>query len=120
MQPFSSDTQSAKLIKSVITTVEEIENNINKFSELFNNLQDKDFIPNVIKTIEMVKKYIDQLEEIIDERIKTHIQTNILGETWVNSVQDHLKVNIEDRVPLLLELNQERQKILNNLKKVNK
>jgi hypothetical protein len=120
MNYFSSDTQSSKLVKSVISTVEEIEKNINEFSELFTNLEDKDFVPEIVKTIDCVKKDIEQLEDIIDERIKSHILTNILGKTWVNSLQDELKVNIDERVPLLVELNEQRQKALNNLKKKNK
>lgn len=120
MQFFSSDAQSVKLTKSIISIVEEIENNINKFSEVFNNLEDKNFVSDIVKLIGDVKKDIEELEEIVDERVKTYLQTDILGKTWVNSVQDKLKINIEDRVPLLVELNQERQKALNNLKKQEK
>lgn len=117
MQLFSSDTQTAKLIKSFISSVEDIETQVNVFAELFDNLESKDFVAQVVKIIEGIKKETDQLEQIIDDRIKSHIQTNILGKTWVDSVSDELQINVEKKVPLLVELHKERQNQLNNLSK---
>src|ERR1019366_9363245 len=39
MQLFSSDTQTSKLIKSFISSVEDMEKQVNKFSESFNDLE---------------------------------------------------------------------------------
>lgn len=117
MQMFSSDTQSAKLIKSFISSVEDIEKQVNKFSELFNNLESKDFVAQVVKIIEGIKKETDQLELLIDDRIKSHVQSNILGKTWVDGVSNELQMSIEKRTPLLIELNKERENELNNLSK---
>jgi uncharacterized protein (UPF0335 family) len=113
MQIFSSDTQTAKLIKSFISSIEDIESQVNKFSELFNNLKSKDFITTVVQSIDLIKKESDQLEEIVDGRIKSHIQTNILNKTWIDSVNEDLKIEPKTPTPFLLELNKERQELLN-------
>ncbi len=116
LSPFSSDTQTSKLTKSFISTVEDLEKSVNKFSELFNNLDDKDFVSKIVSAIETIKKEIDQVLQIIEDRIKTHIQTNILGKTWANDISDQYNIDIAQKVPLLIELNQEREKQLSDLK----
>lgn len=116
MEYFSYDTQSNKLIKSFIASVEALEDKVNKFSELFAKLEDKNLVNDLIKSIENIQKEIDKIIEIIDDRIKTHIHTNILGKTWVDDVGNKLNLKIEKKVPLLQELNKQRDEQLNNLK----
>ena len=43
MQIFSTDTQTLKLIKSFISSIDELESAVNKFSDLFLDLQSKTF-----------------------------------------------------------------------------
>lgn len=117
IQTFSSDTQTSKLIKSFISSVEDIEKLVNKFSGLFDQLDSKDFISEIVKETEQIQKEIEQLEELIDGRIKTHIQTNILGKTWVDSVSNELQINVENKTPIIIELNKKRQEELNHLNK---
>jgi hypothetical protein len=115
IQTFSSDTQTAKLIKSFISSVEDMENQVNNFSKLFESLESKDFVQKVVQIIDGIKKEIKQLNQIVEDRIRTHIQTNILGKTWVDSISKDLQVNVEKKTPLLIELNKERQKELSEL-----
>jgi len=114
MQTFATDTQTLKLIKSFITSIDELEIKVNNFSELFNDLQSKDFSKNVVTAIEDIQKQCDEVDEIIDERIKTHIQTNILATSWVDSISNDLQMTIEQKTPLILDLFEERQKALND------
>lgn len=115
MQPFANDTQTAKLLKSFVSSIEDIEKQVNVFSELFNNLESKDFIAQSVQTIDSIKKEVNQLEEIIDDRIKSHIQTDILGKSWVNDISDKLEMKVEKKTPLLIDLNRERQEQLKGL-----
>lgn len=115
MQPFANDTQATKLIKSFISSIEKIERQVNSFSELFNDLKSKDFVKNIVSSIDGIKKDIDQLKELIDDRIKTHIQVDILGKSWVNTVGDEMQMKIEKKTPLLIDLNKKRQEELNEL-----
>jgi uncharacterized protein (UPF0335 family) len=115
MQPFSNDTQTAKLLKSFISSIEDIEKQVNVFADLFNNLKSKDFVTQAVQKMETIKKEVNQLEEIIDDRIKSHIQTDILGKSWVNDISNELEMKIERKTPLLIDLDRERQNELNSL-----
>lgn len=115
MQEFSSDTQSVKLMKSFISSIEELENSVNDFADAFSDLESKDFTKNIVSFIETIQKQCDEIEEIIDDRIKYHIQTDILATSWVDSVSNELQMQIEQKTPLVLELFDKRQDQLNNM-----
>ncbi len=115
MQTFATDTQTLKLMKSFITSIDELEVKVNNFSELFNDLQSKDFSKSVVAAIEDIQKQCDEVDEIIDERIKTHIQTNILATSWVDSISNDLQMTIEQKTPLILDLFDERRRALNDV-----
>ena len=115
MQSFSSDTQSVKLMKSFIASIDDLEVKVNKFIDLFNDLQSKDFSTKVVQGIESVQKTCSSIDEIIDERIKNHIQTNILAKNWVDAVSNDLQMKIEKQTPLILDLFNKRQDQLNEI-----
>lgn len=114
MQTFSSDTQTLKLMKSFITSVDGLELSVNQFSELFNDLKSKEFAKDVVSSIENIQKQCDEIDEIIDERIKNHIQTNILATSWVDSISNDLQMKIEKKTPLIVDLYNQRQEQLNS------
>lgn len=114
MQVFASDTQSVKLMKSMITAIDELEVKVNNFSEVFDDLQSKDFVKTIVSAIEDIQKQCDDIEEIIDERIKPHIQNNILATSWVDSVSQDLQMKVEKQTPLIIDLYQKRQEQLND------
>jgi hypothetical protein len=113
MNPFSSDTQTVKLMKSFITSIDDLENKVNKFVELFNDLESKDFSKNIVASIEGVQSQCDEIEEITDDRVKNHIQTNILAKSWVDSISNDLQMKVEQKTPLILDLFNRRQDALN-------
>jgi hypothetical protein len=117
IQPFANDTQTAKLIKSFISAVETLEKQVNLFSALFNNLKAKDFVAQVSQATDAIKKEVEQLQDLIEDRIKSHIQTDILGKSWVSNTGNELELEIEKKTPLLLELDKQRQQQLNGLDK---
>jgi uncharacterized protein (UPF0335 family) len=114
MQVFSSDTQTFKLIKSFISSIDDLEDNVNDFADLFNDIKSQDFTKNIITSINEIKKDSKEIEDIIDDRIINHVQSNILGRTWVDSVSTETKIKIEKEDPLLLNLFKQRQKLLSN------
>lgn len=115
MQEFSSDTQTVKLMKSFIASIDSLEVLVNEFSDLFNDLQSQDFSKNIVAAIESIQKESDGLDEIIDERIIDHIQSNILSKSWVDSVSNDLQMKVEQKTPLILDLFNKRQEQLNDL-----
>jgi gas vesicle protein len=114
MQMFASDTQSVKLMKSMITAIDELEVKVNDFGEVFEDLQSNDFSKDVVSAIEDVQKQCDDIEEIIDERIKPHIQNEILATSWVDSVSQDLQMKVEKKTPLIMDLYNKRQDQLND------
>lgn len=114
MQNFASDTQTVKLMKSFITSIDDLEQKVNVFADLFADLESKDFPTKVVASIETIQKQCEDIEEIIDERIKKHIQTNILATSWVDSVSNDLQMKIEQKTPLILDLFNKRQDQLND------
>jgi hypothetical protein len=115
MKEFSSDTQTLKLMKSFISSIDELEMKVNEFSELFNDLESKEFSQNIVKIIEDIQKKCEGIDEIIDERIKNHIQTNILATSWVDSVSTDLQTQVQEKTPLILDLFNKRQDQLNDM-----
>ena len=113
MQTFQTDTQTLKLMKSFIASVDEIEIKVNHFADLFQDLQDKDFAKNVVSSIDGIQKQCQEIDQIIDERIKNHIQTNILATSWVDSISNDLQMKIEKKTPLIVDLFNKRQDQLN-------
>lgn len=114
MQTFSTDTQTLKLMKSFINSIDELEVKVNAFAELFNDLESNDFSKSVVSNIEDIQKKCDDIDEIIDERIKSHVQTNILATNWVDAVSTDLQMKVEQKTPLILDLYNKRQDQLND------
>jgi len=114
MQAFTSDTQIDKQLKAFVDAIEDIEIQVNRFVDLFNNLKMDDFAKTIVTAIENIKKEIAQLEEIINERIKSYIKDHILARNWVDSVSEELQKKIEKKSPLTLQLVEERAKMMGN------
>lgn len=114
MQIFESDTQTQKLMKSFITSIDQLEIKVNQFADLFNDLQSKEFPKNVVSHLEDIQKQCDEIDQIIDERIKSHIQENILATSWVDSISNDLQTKIEQKTPLIVDLFNRRQDQLND------
>lgn len=113
MQTFASDTQTVKLMKSFISSIDDLEAKVNKFTDLFDDLESKDFVKNIVTNLEEIQKQCDDIHEIIDERIKSHVQSNILSKNWVDSVSSDLQMKVEQKTPLILDLFNKRQEQLN-------
>jgi hypothetical protein len=112
MQSFTSDTQTEKLLKSFVSSIQDIETQVNRFIELFSNLKSDDFAKAIVPAIENIKKEAAQLEQIVEDRIKKHIETNILARNWVDSVSDELQEKVEKKSPLAVQLVEDRMKML--------
>jgi hypothetical protein len=104
MDIFSSDSQINKLIKTFISMVDDIQSDVNKFVDEFKDLKSKTFVSDIIKCIDNIKKHSDQLQEIIDDRVLSHIQENILSSTWIDDVSRELNRKIEKKTPLIVDL----------------
>jgi hypothetical protein len=114
MHSFSSDTQTIKLMKSFISSIDDLQIKVNDFVDLFSNLKSKEFVTDVVSSIENIQKQCEDIESIINERVKPHIQNNILASSWVNDISSDLQIKIEKKKPLIIDLFNQRQDQLND------
>ena len=87
MKIFNNDTQINKLMTVFITNVENVEESVDEFAKLFSNLESKDFVPNITKSIEIIKNNCDQLDTLIYDRIISDIKDNILTSNWTTNIK---------------------------------
>jgi hypothetical protein len=104
MQMFSFDTQIYKLMKSFIASIEKLEIEVNKFAELFSNLKSKEFVSDIVKSIESIQKECDIIYNIVYSRLISHISTNILATNWVDEIGKKINKSIEYKAPLIIDL----------------
>jgi hypothetical protein len=109
MHEFSTDTQVVKLNKAFVLSIGDIEKQVNRFSEIFSDLKSKDFGSSIIKCIENIKKEIAQLEQIVEDRIMAHIESQILNRTWVDLVSKELQQKIEEKIPSSIKMVEQRK-----------
>ena len=64
MHLFESDTQTLKLMKSFISSVDELEAKVNVFASLFDDLESKSFPQDVVQAIEDAQKFTKPASQI--------------------------------------------------------
>ncbi len=113
MGEFGSDTQTADLMNSFQAHVADIRKQVNRFLGLFSNIGSAEFMTAALAAIDLIKKEASQLKQLINDRILTHIDTNILAKHWTANVADNYQNKVYEKVPMIIQLFQERQKAMN-------
>lgn len=114
MQKFQTDTQTSKLMKAFISSIDDLESKVNDFAEEFQDLKSSEFSKKVVQYITDIQEKCEEIEEIVNDRLKTHIRENILSKTWVDDISSELDQKIEQSKPLIMELFHQRQEEINN------
>jgi dGTP triphosphohydrolase len=114
MNEFSSDTATEEIIESFMGTIRELEKYVDTFVSIFSNLNSLEFRNHLISTIDSLNKQMNQIEQLIKDRVLEHIDSNILAKNWAKNISDRFEGSepIEERVPLVVQLFKERQKAL--------
>ena len=110
MNQFTTDAQSVEIMKSFVNAVGDIEDQIDAFESVFEDLKSKQFKDNVIKVCQGIKKQSAQLTKMIYDRILNHINTNILASNWQDNLSEELKRRIDEKEPYIKRLYREREK----------
>lgn len=103
---FKTDHQTILIITSFNSYISELEDLGSKFIMLFDDLKSKEFTP---ETIEILDKIIAKIEDILDminNRINKHIKDNILAISWRDELAVDLNKTIKNNVPIILKLEQ--------------
>jgi glycyl-tRNA synthetase beta subunit len=106
------DTETTKIRKSFISLVDELEVDVNKFAKLFSDLKDNTFVQSIVSILSNVEKKSEEIKEFIEDRIKNHIQKEVLGKTWIDSIKNEYGIDLDRPMPKLLELEEDRKKQL--------
>lgn len=114
LNTFSSDTHIMELINTFKSAIGDLEKQVNIMLDILDDLKAIEFKDNVISGIESIRHESFKIEKLIKERIMDHLDSNILTKDWVSSVSDDLKVTIQNKVPYITQLFQERQKAIGN------
>lgn len=101
---FSSDPQILKISKSFISTVDDLEKSVNKFVNLFANLEGDNFVKEMIDVTKLIQAKCDDTQDILEERLKNYIGSNVLNENWVDKVQKDFNFAVEKKKPRMLEI----------------
>lgn len=109
LQPFSLDTQVSKLSKAFVSSMGDVEKQVNRFIDLFGQLDSKDFPTMILKAVEAIKKELAKLEQIVEDRIISHISQNILSKSWIDDVSEELQEKVEQKIPLSIKMVEERK-----------
>jgi hypothetical protein len=114
MNEFSTDTSTEEIMESFMGSVRELEKYVDTFVSIFSNLNSAEFRNHLILTIDSLKKQMNQIEQLIKDRILEHIDSNILAKNWAKNISNRFEDSepIEERVPLVVQLFKERQKAL--------
>jgi dGTP triphosphohydrolase len=117
MNEFSVDTATEELMDSFMGSVRELEKYIDTFVSIFSNLNSPEFRNYLISTIDSLKKQLNQIRQLITDRILDHIDSNILAKDWAKDLSDRFEEPIQERVPMVVQLFRERQQALQDLSK---
>lgn len=109
---FSSDTHTMEMINSFRDAIGALEKQVVILLDVLDNYRSPDFRDNVLKSIEAVRKEAYDIEKLIKDRIVPHIDTNILARDWISNTSNQLQTKIQDRIPIITELFNQRQKAL--------
>ncbi len=109
MNEFSTDSATEELMNSFIGSVRELEKYVDTFVSIFSNLSSPEFRNHLISTVDSVKKQLNQIRQLVMDRILDHIDSNILAKDWAKDLSDRYDEPLQERVPLVVQLYRERQ-----------
>lgn len=108
---FSSDTHVNEIINAFKDSIQDLFNQLNVLFDVFKNLKQKDFKDIFIKAVDSLRTSCFELDKLINERVNDYLNNNILGNNWVDDISHTLNEHIEERVPYITQLYQERNNI---------
>jgi hypothetical protein len=111
---FSSDPQIAGMMKAFVSTVSDCEKSFEKLETLFNNMESATFVKDIIDLCKLLQAKLGDLENILNDRIRNYVSSNILGETWVSKMYKDLKISEPSKKPKTLDLINRRPNVYKN------
>lgn len=117
MVKFSSDTQLTQMMSSFTSSIDELEEVVNMFVDLFKDLKSPEFSQKIVELTGKIREKCEQIEKITNERLIKHISQNILSKSWVDEVASKNNTKLQSNIPLLLDIYNKQQDELKNKKR---
>lgn len=111
---FTSDSSIQGIINSFVSNIGDIEKQVNILVEVLDNYRSPDFKDDVVSAIDSIREQVTQTETFINDRVIDYIDTNIRANSWINSEDDGIADEIVDKIPIVVQLVNERQQALDN------
>lgn len=83
---FSSDLSFFKLIKSLISSTNDIESMIRDFVTLFDDLKNEEFSKEIIKSVDAIQEKSKEISDLLNDRLKKFLEENILDLNWFGNL----------------------------------
>lgn len=112
MNEFKTDTIIEEMVNSFMSNMNNLVKYVDGLLSIFTNLNDPDFKPQLISSIDYIRKITSQIKQLVNDRIVEHISTNILAKNWASDFSDNYQKVVEEKVPLVMKLFRERQEAL--------
>jgi hypothetical protein len=109
---FSSDFDIKEIVSSFEDSISEVESQVEILMKILDDYRSPDFRESILSSIKNLKKQVAQVERLIKDRIIEHINANILAKNWVSTTGKDLNFKIQNKVPLVTQLYNARQKAL--------
>jgi dGTP triphosphohydrolase len=112
MSEFSTDTDTEEMMSSFMEAMKDVERQVDNLLAVFENLNAKEFKDHLVAAIDAVRKQVNQVRQLVNDRILEHIDTNILAKNWMSDLSERYEHKVQNKLPLVVELFRERQQAL--------
>lgn len=109
---FENDTKMAEIISSLNSELDKLKKQVEDLFDSLDNLEGITFQTDAVGEIENIQKTTEQLKNYLDDRINNYLTKNVLAENWINDIENKLNSKIEQKIPLITQLYNERQQAL--------
>lgn len=114
LKMFATDTHVTELLNTFKNTISDLEENVSALLDTLTDLKNQEFKDKLVKAIDSIDSASIEIEKLINDRIFDYIDTNILAKDWVSSARKQLKQEVEEHIPYITQLFEERQRALGN------
>lgn len=97
LEKFDSDADVAAMNKSFFDDVDNIDKEELLLEGILKNVDNKDFQKDTLSSIKILKKYIAQLKQLVNDRIIPYLRKDILGENWTTEIKQTIEDDKEEQ-----------------------
>jgi hypothetical protein len=108
----TGDVAIQEIENSFINAIGDLEKLVDDLIDRLDDYESDSFRQDILNSIDSIKSQGDSLDTLINDRIIEHIDSEIVARTWMDDKKKELKLELEEKTPIIQELFQERQKAL--------